>query len=475
MDYHLILTGLVLVFGFYMAWNIGANDVSNAMGTSVGSGALTLRRAVIIAAILEFSGAYFIGGNVSETMQKGLIEVSAFAEMPNILMLGFCSALLGTGVWLQVASYFGWPVSTTHAIVGAIVGFGAVVGGPSAVHWNEVGNVASSWVISPILSGIIAYLIFTFLQQNIFFSRNPIKATKKIFPFLVFIFLGTFSLSMLFNGLKNANLNLKVYQSVAIAGLIAFTGAMISYFLLRRKKVYNIQDDKPRIYSSQNVTSLDKAVKHLRRVSLGKDDLSKRVFSLMKEVKGVADDVRTNTSPGEITSEFQIVERKFIYLQIMSACFIAFAHGANDVGNAMGPVAAVINILKNGGLTTSSEVPSWILLLGGVGIVIGLATWGYKVIDTVGKKITQLTPTRGFSAEFGAGTTILLASKLGLPVSTTHCLVGAVLGVGMAHGFRALNLNMVKEIILSWVVTIPASAITSITFFYLLKRSLSFS
>ena len=190
----------------------------------------------------------------------------------------------------------------------------------------------------------------------------------------------------------------------------------------------------------------------------------------MIDVKALADEVDANTKPGEITSEFQVVEKKFIYLQIMSACFIAFAHGANDVGNAMGPVAAVLNIAKNGRLTDSSTVPAWVLLLGGAGIVVGLATWGYRVIDTVGKKITQLTPTRGFCAEFGAGTTILLASKFGLPVSTTHCLVGAVLGVGMAHGFRALNLDMVKEIILSWVITIPASAFTTITIYFILQN-----
>lgn len=468
MDHTLVITTLVLIFGFYMAWNIGANDVSNAMGTSVGSGALTLRRAVIIAAILEFSGAFFLGSSVSQTLQNGLVEIEAF-QNHHELVLGMCAALLGTGVWLQVASYFGWPVSTTHAIVGAIVGFGALIGGKGAVHWAEVARIASSWVLSPLASGVIAFILFNLVRHTIFFSVNPIRAARRLFPFLLFVSLSTFSLSMLIGGLKNINLSLHISQAICIAFLIGLIGALIGYLFLKRKTEAHIDEGRASIYSPENVICLEKAVKHLRRVRLGKDEESKEIFNLMRQVKSITDSVKQSSPKGQPTSEFQVVEKLFVYLQIISACFIAFAHGANDVANAIGPVAAVINILKSGSNSATAAIPLWLLLLGGSGIVLGLATWGWRVIETIGKKITELTPTRGFCAEFGAATTILLASKLGLPVSTTHCLVGAVFGVGMAHGIRALNLNMISEIIISWVVTIPVSAFMCIAFFYLLK------
>ncbi len=469
MDHYHIITILVLLFGFYTAWNIGANDVSNAMGTSVGSGALRLRQAVLIAAVFEFSGAFFLGANVSETLQKGIIDVDAFSMQPKILMLGMCAALLGTGLWLQTASFFGWPVSTTHAIVGAIVGFGAVIGGVDAVHWHEVGKIALSWVISPLFSAVIAFFTFSFLRYSIFFSPSPIKAARRLFPLLIFICLTTFSLSMLAGGIKNLDLSLQAYQTIGLSVLIGLVAGAAAYFLIKRVETPQMADLKPRIYSGENVLCLDKAVKHLRRVRMGKDPLSREVFALMKKVKTLADDVRQNTVKGEVTSEFQFVEKLFVYLQIISACFIAFAHGANDVANAIGPVAAVLNILENGRLTDNAIIPTWLLLLGGVGIVLGLATWGWRVIETIGRKITELTPTRGFAAEFGAATTILIASKLGLPISTTHCLVGAVFGVGMAHGIRALNLSMIREIIISWIVTIPISALMCIAVFYALR------
>lgn len=459
---------LVLVIGFYMAWNIGANDVSNAMGTSVGSGALTLRRAVILAALLEFCGAFFAGSNVSETIQKGLIDTSLFSNEPQTLVLGMCASLLATSIWLQIASYFGWPVSTTHAIIGAVLGFGAVIGGIDAIHWGEVGSIASSWIISPLVAGIISYSLFSVLQNYILFAINPVEATRKLFPPLIFLVFATFTMSLLFNGLKNLHFTISFSHTLFFAISIGLLGALITRLIVRRIPLSPPQSMR---IPPQHIISLEKAVKHLQRVHLSSfDTTQEKVGNLLTEVKTLSRQLKEESHFPEKTSEYRQVEKMFVYLQILSACFVAFAHGANDVANAIGPVAAVLDTLKNGKISlASATVPNWLLAFGGVGIVIGLATWGWRVIETIGKKITELTPTRGFCAEFGTATTILVASKMGLPISTTHCLVGAILGVGLARGMRAINLNMIRDIILSWVITLPASAIMSILAFYALR------
>lgn len=470
MEIAIVLKFLVLAIGFYMAWNIGANDVSNAMGTSVGSGALTLRKAVIIAALLEFSGAFFVGSNVSETMQRGIIDTDMFITQPMILILGMCAALFGTSIWLQIASYFGWPVSTTHAIVGAILGFGGVIGGVDAIQWGETGSIAISWVVSPVCAGIVAYLIFGILQRKILYAMNPVEATKKCMPLLSFIVFATFTFSLMFNGLKNLNIDLTFSETIGIALAIGAAASAISYLFVRRIPLPEIEARPPSRYLPQTVVSLEKAVKHLQRVHVvSLDETHEQVGNILSEVKALSHKMRKESSLTDRTSEYHFVEKMFVYLQIISACFVAFAHGANDVANAIGPVAAVLDVIKNGVISDVTTVPSWLLAFGGLGIVIGLATWGWRVIETIGKKITELTPTRGFCAEFGAATTILIASKLGLPVSTTHCLVGAILGVGLARGMRALNLNILRDIVLSWVITIPASAGMSILIFYALR------
>jgi PiT family inorganic phosphate transporter len=470
MEIEVVLKILVLVIGFYMAWNIGANDVSNAMGTSVGSGALTLRRAVIIAAVLEFSGAFFVGANVSETMQRGLIDSEMFLAEPMILILGMSSALFGTSIWLQIASYFGWPVSTTHAIVGAILGFGGMIGGVDAIQWGETVSIALSWLISPLISGIISYLIFNILQRNILYAMNPIEATKKFIPLLVFIVFSTFTLSLIFNGLQNLDLNISFSEALGIALAIGMAASVISYLFVRRVPLPEINARPPSRFLPQTVVSLEKAVKHLQRVHVVSfDETHEKVGKLLAEVKTLSSKMRQESSFAERTSEYDLVEKMFVYLQILSACFVAFAHGANDVANAIGPVAAVLNVIKTGAISEAATIPSWLLAFGGLGIVVGLATWGWRVIETIGKKITELTPTRGFCAEFGAATTILIASKFGLPISTTHCLVGAVLGVGLARGMRALNLNILRDIVLSWIITIPASAAMSVLIFYAMR------
>lgn len=460
---------LILVVGFYMAWNIGANDVSNAMGTSVGSGALTLKKAVFFAAILEFSGAYFAGGSVAETMQRGLLHTDAFLIDPTVFILGMCAALSATGIWLQIASYCGWPVSTTHAMVGSIVGFGLIIGGSEAVDWSSFIPIVLTWVTSPLISGLISYFMFSILQKKILFALNPVEATKKLYPFLIFTVFFVFSVSLMFNGLENFNLSLSFFEVTLVAIFISLIPACISYKLVKKVETPNtypsFSPTKP-----QNIISLEKAAKHLHRVqSSSFENIHDEVSTLVSQVHSLTETMKKEVKPLEKASEYKTVEKMFVYLQIFSACFVAFAHGANDVSNAIGPVAAVLDIIKNGSISEISVIPSWLLAFGGIGIILGLATWGWRVIATIGKKITELTPTRGFCAEFGAATTILIASKLGIPLSTTHCLVGAVLGIGLARGMPALNLGMLKEIILSWVITIPASAIMSIIMYYLLK------
>ncbi len=473
MNVELLLTVIVLLVGFYMAWNIGANDVSNAMGTSVGSGALTLRRAVLIAAVLEFSGAYFIGANVSETMQSQLIDITQFAADPNTLIFGMCGALLGTGIWLQLASYFGLPVSTTHAIVGAIVGFGALTIGFAGVEWKMIGSIALSWVLSPVLSGIVSYFIFSLLQKKILFTLNPALATKRFIPLLLFFVFGTFSLSLIFNGLGGMGVKLSFSQALLLSALIGSIAFGIGLIIIRRIPTPKNSIGATSRLQPQTLISLEKAIKHLRRARTGSlDETHNKITGVLEEMHHLKNEMREKTQFPVRTSEYDTVEKIFGSMQIISACFVAFAHGANDVANAIAPVAAVLHTIKHGVVAGSTPVPSWLLAFGGLGIVIGLATWGWRVIETIGKKITELTPTRGFSAEFGAAITILLASKLGLPISTTHCLVGAVLGVGLARGLRAINIRTLKEIGLSWVITLPASAVMSILCFYLLRAIL---
>jgi len=468
MDIETFIKAFTLIIGFYLAWNIGANDVANAMGTSVGSKALTLKRAVILAAILEFSGAFFVGSHVSETIQKDIIHPEIFATNPTLFVLGMMGALFATGIWLQSASFFGLPVSTTHAIIGAVVGFGMLVGGFASVDWGELFRIASSWIFSPFLSGVISFLIFRMLQKRILFAINPLKAAKRLAPFLVFGCFFVFSMSLLFEGLSNLNLDLNFSKALIFSSPVAFVAFIIAYVAVKRIKIKPFQTTEQA--HPEHVISIEKALKHLKRISLSsKGETQEKAQSILEDVKNLNVDLRKKTRFTERTSQYLDVEKMFVFLQIMSACLVAFAHGANDVANAIGPVAAVFSVLKNKSILMQSEIPIWLLAMGGIGIVVGLATWGWRVIETIGKKITELTPTRGFSAEFGAATTILIASKMGLPISTTHSLVGAVLGVGLARGITALNLRTLRDIFLSWVITIPLCAILSIIIFQILK------
>lgn len=412
-SYGTIFLILACIFGLFMAWGIGANDVANAMGTSVGSGAITIKQAVIIAAIFEFAGAFLAGGQVTKTIRKGIIDADLLSATPELLVYGMLASLLAAGIWLLVASKFGWPVSTTHSIVGAIVGFAAVGIGVDAVHWSKVGTIVMSWIISPALAGIVSYWLFRSVQKFILNRDNPFESAKQVVPYYILLTGFIIALVTMFKGLKHVGLELTTIQSYSGALIFGVVTMLISMVSIRKIQI------KP---------EADKDF------------------------------------------HFANVERVFGVLMVVTACAMAFAHGSNDVANAIGPVAAIVGIVQSGGeIAQKSVLPIWVLILGGMGIVAGLLMYGRRVMATIGKNITELTPSRGFAATLAAATTVVIASGTGLPISTTHTLVGAVLGVGLARGIGALNLNVVRTIFLSWIVTLPAGALMSIFFFFTLK------
>ena len=411
-SYGMILIILAAVVGFVMAWGIGANDVANAMGTSVGSKALTIKQAIIIAMIFEFAGAYLAGGEVTSTIRKGIIDTAYFIDIPEYLVLGMISALFAAGIWLGVASYLGWPVSTTHSIIGAIIGFTAVGVSMDAVAWSKVGGIVGSWVVTPAISGIIAYLIYQSASKLIFQTDKPFENAQKYVPFYMAFAGFVMALVTIKKGLKHVGLDMSDTSGYLLAIALSVVIAFIGKWLISRQT-----------YSHSDDTELQRAN----------------------------------------------VEKVFALLMVVTACCMAFAHGSNDVANAIGPLAAVVSVVSTGEITASSTLAPWILPLGGLGIVAGLALFGHRVIATIGEGITHLTPSRGFAAEMAAACTVVIASGTGLPISTTQTLVGAVLGVGLARGVSALNLGIIRNIVISWIVTLPAGAILSIACFFTLK------
>ncbi len=412
-QYGTVFLIMALIFGLYMTWGIGANDVANAMGTSVGSGAVTVKQAIVIAAIFEFCGAFIAGGHVTKTIRKGIIDPTTIAGSPEILVFGMLGALLAAGIWLMVASSRGWPVSTTHSIVGAVVGFAIAGIGVDAVNWGKIGVIAASWVVSPALGGLLAFLLMMSIRRLIFSAEVPFDSAKRWGPAYVFLVGFIISLVTLFKGLKHLNIDLSVGMSFVAATVAGLIVAAVGWYLINRVEV---------------------------------DPTADRDF------------------------HFASVEKVFTPMMIFTACAMAFAHGSNDVANGIGPLAAVVSIVQSGGeVAQKTALPLWILVVGGVGIVAGLATMGYRVMKTIGTRITQLTPSRGFCATLAAAATVVLASRTGLPVSTTHIAVGAVIGVGLARGVGAIDLRVVGGIIVSWLVTLPVGAVLSALFFFTLK------
>jgi PiT family inorganic phosphate transporter len=577
------LIGAGLIFGLFMAWSIGANDVANSMGTSVGSKALTLKQAIILAAIVEFSGALLVGRHVSDKIRSKIFDAGenatgevelvfkegarvviptstlfkthegvefkltaelagtphrttstngrfvlplakvvavkrgqsanvkkdislepsdpiphlvdvvtsaafgggrdgAFDKILHLYAYGMLSALLAAATWLLVATYFGLPVSTTHSIVGSVVGFGMVALPWNQIMWGEVGKIIASWVVSPVLAGVASFLLFTTIHQRVLVQRDMVASAKRLAPIFMFSVFLTIFLVTLYKGLKPVLKplglqDLEFWQAFLWATPLALLATLCCMPLVRKVRVDGSWSAKeghnPALYDEVN--RMAERCKKLALIATGAvGDELKGIQTRMEALESRLS-VTKERSGGWATPEMRATEKIFVYLQILSACALAFAHGANDVANAVGPLAGVIFVANEGvaGLTMGINESGWwgvlILVLGGIGIVVGLATWGWRVIDTIGKKITELTPTRGFAAEFGAAVTILVASRQGLPISTTHTLVGAVLGVGLARGVGALNFRVIRNIAVSWVITLPAGAGLTIIFYFLFK------
>ena len=405
--------GLALLFGLYMTWGVGANDLANAMGTSVGAGALSVKQAIIIAAIFEFAGAVLAGGSVTSTVRKGIIDPAGLTANPEYLVYGMLAALLAAGFWLMVASTKGWPVSTTHSIIGALVGFGMVGIGTESVQWDQVGSIVASWVVSPLVGGILAFAFMHSVRALILNQEDPFQAARKWGPYYIFLVGFVISLVTLTKGLSHLDIEISSTNSFIYSIVVGIITAIAGGILLRRAK---------------------------RDLEAEKD------------------------------KRFASVEKVFAPMMIFTACAMAFAHGSNDVANGIGPLAAVVSVVGSGGeILQKSGLPLWILLVGGIGIVVGLATMGYRVMKTIGTRITELTPTSGFCAELAAASTVVLASGTGLPVSTTHILVGAVMGVGLARGIGALDMRMIGKIIVSWIITLHIAGALAAVFFFILR------
>jgi len=421
----ILILAVIALLGLYMAWNIGANDVANSMADAVGSGALSVKQAVVAAGICEFAGAVLVGSHVTDTIRKGIVDPSALSSMQGLvegeaaalLVIGMAAALLSAAIWLNFATWTSMPVSTTHSIVGAVAGFGIVAAGIGSVNWGKMGQIVASWFISPFAGGLMAFIIFKIISRLILGHDKPARAAIKITPFIVFFLAMVVTLATIYKGLKHVLKEvewLTDYHTLLIAFVISVISTIIA-----------------RLY----------VVKKLA----GKETLP-------------------------LAKQLDLVEEVYVPLVIISSCAVAFAHGANDVANSVGPLAAVANILRTGTVEMKVPVPLWILMLGGGGIVLGLATYGYRVMATVGTKITEITPTRGVAADIAATATVLICTRLKLPVSTTHTLVGAIMGIGLARGLAGIDSRIAKKIFKSWLITVPAAAVVCVILF-LLGRS----
>jgi len=400
MDVSFIILVIAVLVGLYSAVNIGANDVANSMATSVASGALTIKKAVFVAAVCNVFGAVLVGAHVANTIRKGLVDPLHFAETPNLFLYGMLAAVLGSALWVNIATYFKLPVSTTHSIVGGVLGFGLVSVGFAGIHWNIVIYIVLSWIISPVFGGLVSYVIFTIIRKSILESFTPIEKAKRIGPFFVGIVVFILVMAIIYKGLKNLHLDFSFLESFFISCTAGAAAYFVGYILIRRYK-------------------------------------------------------EKQTDP------YYQVEQMTIPLQILTASVKAFSHGANDVANAVGPVAAIVVVLRTHEVSMQVPVPTWLLIVGGLGIGFGAYIWGHRVIETVGEKITLITPTRGFAAEFGTAVSVLICTHLGMPVSTTHVSIGNIIGVGLARGISAIDLNVIKKILSAWVISVPVAGLFS--------------
>jgi PiT family inorganic phosphate transporter len=401
--YYILIIGYI--FGFYMAWNIGANDVANSMASAVGAKAITIRQAIFIAGILNVLGAVFIGSHVTNTIRKGIVSTEILSD-PHVALIGALSALLAAALWVSFATWKSLPVSTTHSIVGAMIGFGIMAGGFSVINWGKLVAVVLSWVISPIFSLVIAFLLFKTMVRLILVKKDSFLRALKLSPTFIGLAVFVVVLSFLFKTPLGKKLSIESWTALLIALILAICVGYAGKHLLRR-------------------------------------------FTRRDEGSGT--------------------EEVFRKIQIGTSCYVALAQGANDVANAIGPLAVIYFLVNTGSVGAKVPVPVFLLLFGGIGIACGIGMAGHRVMETIGTKITTLTNTRGFSVDFAAASTVLIASKLGLPVSTTHAAVGGVLGVGLAGGIEAVNFGIVFQIMIYWILTVPAAAATSMIIFKILQ------
>ena len=412
MDYAYIVIAVTALLGLYMAWNIGANDVANSMADAVGSKSISIKHAIIAAAICEFAGAVLVGSHVTDTVRKGIVDPASLPAAE--VVLGMACALLAAALWLHLATWLSMPVSTTHSIVGAVTGFGLVAAGWGAVHWGKLGQIVLSWFVSPLTGGLLAFILFKVISKLILGKARPARAAVRFTPYVVCVMTVVVVLGTVYKGLKHVHMPwLDGGRSFIVALVLGLCAALLSRALIRRR------------------------------------------LSAFK------------TAP--LPQQLEQVERAYAPLVVLTSCSVAFAHGANDVANSIGPLAAVVEIVLSGDVQAKVPVPLWVLALGGCGIAAGLATYGYRVMSTVGSKITQLTPTRGVAADIAATAVVLFCSRLKLPVSTTHVLVGAIMGVGFARGLGAVNRRVTRNIFASWLVTVPAAALLAVILFVLTR------
>ena len=467
-----------IFFSFYNAWGGGANDCANSFATSVGSKVLTLKQALIIASIFEFSGALLMGSHVTSAIRKKIVDRNIFEDDPGALMYGMLCASFASALWLTMATYLKWPVSTTHSIIGSIIGFSLVYGGKDGLVWNKVGFIALSWFLSPLLAGLFSAITFYFINRYIFMSADPYKNTKMLFPLITFFTFFINTLFIIYKGSPQLKLDetplwIAIVSSLGI-GILTAVLSKYAYLPYAEKKIQKKNELKDSAESAEAVDTLENRTSSYIEATANENnkqikyDPSKSIDENIKDCKYYLTDLEIKCKEDKIEELHENAhkidsdsEQLCSWIQVITACFSSFAHGSNDVANAVAPLATIYYIYKNDEIASKMEVPLWILALGGFGMVVGLGTWGYKIIERMGRELTKISTSRGFIIELSAALTVIIASRLELPVSTTHCQVGSIIGCGLVGGQKNIQWKLLKGILFSWVVTLPITGLLS--------------
>jgi sodium-dependent phosphate transporter len=469
-----------IIFSFYNAWGGGANDCANSFATSVGSNVLTLRQALLIASVFEFSGAVLMGSHVTNAIRKKIVDSTIYEEDPGILMYGMMCASLSSAIWLTVATFLKWPVSTTHSIIGSIIGFSLVYGGENGLNWEKVGFVVLSWFLSPILAGLFSSSSFYTINRFVFRTDKPYEKTAQLFPLITFFTFFINTLFIIYKGspqlkLKDTPLWIAIVASLCIG---IFTAVLAYHLYLPYAKRKIEKEEQLKLENEQTEGELETRTDSYSMAIEGNDytqfkyDNNKTIednIKLVSEFKTELEMIKYNDDNSKLYSNAHEIDYKAeklcSWIQVITACFSSFAHGSNDVANAMAPLATIYYIYENNENSKKMEVPIWILALGGFGMVVGLATWGYKIINRMGRDITKISTSRGFIIELGAALTVIIASRIGMPVSTTHCQVGSIVGCGLVGGKKNIQWKLLKGIFFSWFITLPFTGLLSAAIF----------